>query len=119
MKTLLAIITSIILFSCATKEEKAAINFNKNLFTFFKANFKKEDSTIHLDSVRLIKLDTVTQSKILFRKIMSLDDDIDANNNLLTSMEKENHTKLQLVRLSAGLDKTLYENYLDEAKQLN
>lgn len=32
-------------------------------------------------------------------------------------MEKENYSRLQLVKLSAGLDKTLYENYLDEAKQ--
>ena len=78
-KALLIIVVSL-LFSCKEKNKEVNVNLNKNLFIYFKENINKEDSTIHLDSVRIIRLDTLTQSRLLYKKIMSLYDNIDANN---------------------------------------
>ena len=56
-KVILAFIILSLVFSC--KQAIVTDNLKQNQFTFFKETYRKADSTIHLDSVRIIKLDTV------------------------------------------------------------
>lgn len=109
----------IILYSIISCKNNKIVNdnLNKKLFVFFKENINKADSTLHLDSVIVLKLDSVRQSDILYKRIINIYDITDENSKNIKTLISEAHTDLQLVSLSAGLDRKLYDNYLDEAKQ--
>jgi hypothetical protein len=117
MRKILLITIVTFLISCAGKDEKAKANLDRNLFTFFKEGFRKADSTLHLDSVRVIKFDTVTKQSLLYSKIMSLYDEIDSHKGSYNNAMREYHSDIQIAKLYASLDKTLFDHYVDEARQ--
>src|SRR6185312_17069810 len=102
MKKILLI--AVILFSCQNKSMKEKENLQKNLFTFFKENLKNVDSTYHLDSVRIIKTDTVTANTILYRKIMLLYDDINEKQKQFDELKESQNLDEQIIRLIKELD---------------
>jgi hypothetical protein len=109
MKKLLLI--AILFASCQKRD-----NLQKNLFTFFSQNLKEADSTVHLDSVRIIKFDTVTENTILYKKIMNLYDNIDQNQAKFNDLLDAQKSDAQMIRLTRGLDNTLFQNSVDEYK---
>jgi|GEM_PF-4538882 len=111
------LLIAIILFSCQNKAIKEKENLQKNLFTFFKENLKSVDSTYHLDSVRIIKTDTVTANTILFRKIMLLYDDINEKQKQFDELKESQNSDAQMIRLTRGLDNALFKNSVDEYKK--
>lgn len=111
------LISAILLFSCNGKDVKSQKNLNKNLFTFVKENINKEDSTIHLDSLRILKFDTITQNSLFYNKITSIYDEIDKNGESIDQLLNERKTMIQIANLNASLDKILYNNYVDEVNQ--
>ena len=66
MKKLLPFI-AVLLFAC---KESITNNLKDKLQIYFSERLKNADSTIHLDSVRIIKMDTVTK-KMLINEAMS------------------------------------------------
>jgi hypothetical protein len=78
---------------------------------------KTIDSTNILDSVNLLKFDTVTQKKIYVKKVLNIYNLIDDGQSKVHDILKDNKLNLQMVALSAGLDKKLYDNYREEAEQ--
>lgn len=114
-KILLLFAICTILFSC--KQGFISNDLNKNLFTFFKENFKSIDSTIHVDSVRVVKLDTVTKQKLVYEKIKSLYDEMDRNQKLIHDISEVQRSNMQIITLSSGLDKSITDNYIYEMKQ--
>lgn len=107
----------LVLFSCQSKAVKEKENLEKNLFTYFKENFKAADSTIQLDSVRIVKFDTITANTILYQKIMKLYDDIDERQKNFDELKESQNSDAQMIRLTAGLSSALYQNSMDEYKK--
>ena len=69
---------SILIFSISCKNEKQreSEKLESNLKTFYIENFK--DSTSALDSFRLIKIDTISQSMFLFEQSSVLNNQLES-----------------------------------------
>lgn len=119
MKFFLPLILIGSFFSCNNKEATQRKNLDKNLFKFFSENLKSIDSTLHLDSVRIIKFDTITKTSILYQKILSIYLEVDDNNDKFKEIKKTQNLDAQMIRLTAGLSNSLYENSMDDYKQKN
>lgn len=115
MKYLLFFI--LFLFACQNKEKAAKKNLETNLFTYFNARIKGVDSTLKLDSVRIIKFDTITANNILYKKIMSIYDKIQVNQNKIRDVLSDMNDAKKMMRLTAGLSSALYNNSLDDFKE--
>jgi len=112
-------IIGLVLFSCQSKNIKANKDLEKNLFTYFKENMKTADSTNHLDSLRIVKFDTITARSILYKKIMSIYDQIDANQKWYDADSNVRYDEKQMIRLEEGLSTALYNNSLDDYNKTN
>lgn len=112
------LVIALIFFSCKEKSQEVSDSLNNNLFTYFKENLKSVDSTYKLDSVRVIKFDTMAKSDLLFVKLLTVYDDIDQKNSVIKSNIERNKTNIQLIKLYKGLDQTLFENSIEDAKKL-
>jgi hypothetical protein len=112
MKKLLLI--AIVLFSCQSKTIKEKKDLEKNLFTYFKIRLNDADSTIHLDSARIIKFDTITANTILYRKILAIYDVVDENQDKIRKILSDMNDAKKMMRLTAGLSSALYNNSLDD-----
>jgi hypothetical protein len=114
-----ALLMGLILFSCQSKAVKEKKHVEENLFTYFKENLKTADSTMHLDSVRVLKFDTITPSTILYKKIMSIYDEIDESQELFDAAQESRNNAKQMLRLTAGLSSALYNNSLEDYNKKN
>lgn len=112
------LVIALIFFSCKEKSQEVSDSLNNNLFTYFKENLKSVDSTYKLDSVRVIKFDTMAKSDLLFVKLLTVYDDIDQKNSVIKSNIERNKTNIQLIKLYKGLDQILFENSIEDAKKL-
>lgn len=108
------LLIAIILISCQNKTVKEKQRLDENLFTYFKENIRTADSTIHLDSVRILKFDTITANTILYQKTMILYDGIEDNQKKFNELKESQNSDAQMIRLTAGSDNPLYENSRDE-----
>jgi len=107
----------VLFFSCQNKTIKDQKKLEEKLFTYFKENIKEADSTIQLDSVRIVKFDTITANTILYQRIMKLYDDIDERQKIFDKLKESQNSDAQMIRLTYGLDNALYENSMDEYKK--
>lgn len=105
------------LFACRTQEKTAKRNLENNLFTYFNARIKDVDSTLKLDSVRIIKFDTITPNDILYKKIMSIYDKIQVNQNKIRDVLSDMNDAKKMMRLTVDLSSALYNNSLDDFKE--
>ncbi|HZW64669.1 MAG TPA: hypothetical protein VFF23_03190 [Hanamia sp.] len=111
------ILIALVLFSCQSKTVKEKKDLEKNLFNYFTTRFQDIESTIHLDSVRIVKFDTITANTILYRKMMSIYDVIEENQNRIRKILSDMKDSKQMMRLTAGLSSALYNNSLDDFKE--
>ena len=72
---------------------------------------------MHLDSLRILKYDTITRSIILNQKINSIFDEVDKNQLEYEEKSKNLILYKQMVRLTDGLDSKLYANSVEDYKQ--
>src|SRR6185312_1303384 len=115
-KIFTTLIAFVLFFSCQNKTIKDQKKLEEKLFTYFKENIKEADSTIQLDSVRIVKFDTITANTILYQRIMKLYDDIDERQKIFDKLKESQNSDAQMIRLTYGLDNALYENSMDEYK---
>lgn len=109
----------ILIFSCQSRNEKENKNITDKLIIYFEENLKGEDNTNHLDSVRILKFDTITHVQILFKKINVLYDKIDENQTTFDELLESAKSDAQMMRLTAGLSNALYQNSKEDFKAKN
>jgi hypothetical protein len=117
MKKLLLI--AVVLFSCQSKATKEKKDLERNLFTYFQTRLHDADSTVHLDSIRVLKIDTISASTVLFQKALSIYDVIDENQKSFDAAREVRNDAKQMLRLTAGLSSALYNNSLDDYNKNN
>lgn len=79
-------------------------NLKQNLFTYFKENLKVVDSTIPLDSVRILRFDTITKSDVIYKKIILLADNILKNKEKQELVIAEHRLAIQTANLYSTID---------------
>ena len=67
---------AILLISCKNEKQQESEKLESNLKTFYIENFK--DSTSTLDSFRLVKIDTISQSMLLFEQSSVLNNQLES-----------------------------------------
>jgi hypothetical protein len=72
MTRLLFLIITVFLFSCKSKKETEKESIGRTLKIYSSAQLKDIDSTLNLDSLRIIRIDTVSSREDLMFKILSL-----------------------------------------------
>lgn len=103
----------IILSACSNSTNN---DLNKRLFTYVKETLKSIDSTHVLDSVKILKMDTITKSQLLFYKARLVYDEINENSEQASLILDKEKTNVKIARLYSGLSKTLSDHYFDEAR---
>ena len=97
-------------------------NLSKKLFVYFKENLKRIDSTWSLDSLRVLKLDTVSENLLIDLKASRLFDEQSYNMDELLLLQKKVKRNIQLEKSYAALYpygdswKTLYDNCREDIK---
>lgn len=114
MRLIIPLFTILLLVSSCNQPPSKRVNENA-LKTYFSEKIKKVDSTMVLENLTFIKLDTTTlknQYINLFNGMFDKSEEYDYEVNRLIEKIKSNR-KLQ--SLSSDLSYTLYKNYKDDA----
>lgn len=112
---LLAILFVQIFISCQSEKD----TLENNLRVFFTEKLKKIDSSSRLDTLKFIKLDTVTQVDLLISESMDLGIKNDSLKIEFDYTAEKVNQYVKLARLSRGLSGDLFANYKEEAENYN
>lgn len=97
--------------SCQSESEKKSIKLNQNLKSFFTENYI--DSSMSIDSFRLIRIDTISKHDLLYEQSHKLLDDYE----LLTSHLEMNRQKISLSVSQMKMYKLIGSNELFEIEK--
>lgn len=114
MKSLFLPILIVTFYSCSSKAnvEKGR---EEKIFTFSKMTLKDVDSTYVLDSVRIIKYDTVTDHDLEFMRFNKISAKLQENQEAIKQVQSKTISALQIARLSRGLNDVLFDTYKSDA----
>lgn len=97
--------------SCQSESEKKSIKLNNDLKSFFTENYI--DSSMSVDSFRLIRIDTISKHQLLYEQTNKLLDDYE----LLTSYLEINRQKISLSVSQMKMYKLIGSNELFEIEK--
>ena len=118
---LILLLTSLAIatFSCNNKSVKLSEVKVNELRTHFVELLKDYDSTAKLDSFRFIRLDTITP-KIIYNVLFnSITKKHEYDMKILKSDLDIYKSQVQMLRISAGLSKSLFQTYKEETDDQN
>ena len=107
--------TFVFLSGCKSEKQKEADTLESNLKVNFIANI--QDTTISVDSFRLLKIDTITQSMLVLEQYEVLSKDLEELIGLYKNSTQLLSSKVDQLKLYSMLDsKTLVEIQQSEVK---
>jgi hypothetical protein len=112
----LAFMIAVCYISCQQSEND---KLSENLRIYCEGKVKDIDSLNHLDSMRVIKIDTITQRDILIFKSNKTLKRNDSLKSELEYLSEKFNTNYKLAKLSSGISSTLFDNYKTEALDNN
>ena len=104
----------ILIASCAAKDNTPKKQIEKDLLEYLKTSMKKLNFAATVDSVKFVRLDTITEKLKVLMKARELEAKFNDLQEDYHKLKDEAESNLQLMKLSQGLSKTLYENYRTE-----
>lgn len=109
------LIGTVLFFSCQSKTERERDVLEKNIYTYFQENLKvsADSGTYHLDSVRLIKIDTITSAQVLLGRTNLLYDKINENQSSFIDLKESSQSDIQMARLASGVSPEIYKNSME------
>jgi hypothetical protein len=112
------IIISFVIIACNSKKEGSIpkTKIQDDVFVFTREAIKAADSSLVLDSVRLLHIDTVTQKRKYYLMAGYLDKAMDKAQKEYDEYATQVKYHSSMMKLAAGLSKTLFENSREESQ---